>query len=279
MTPQNSQGDKVDKFSPVIKWSGSKRSQAGFIIQKFPTSYNRYFEPFIGGGAILYAASPKRAIAGDICEPLIMLWEVIQNYPSDLIESYSRDWNRLQSEGHEVYYEVRDRFNNNQNPFDLYFLSRTCVNGLIRFNNKGEFNNSLHHTRPGIHPDRASTIIKGWSLKLSDVKFRHGDYRKTTVDASAGDLIYLDPPYFNNKDRYYGTIAFDKFLEYLEMLNSKGIKYILSYDGQRGEVEYEHPLPESAYKRKFLVKSGNSPFRKVIDKKQEMVEEALYINW
>ncbi len=265
--------------SPVIKWTGSKRSQAHYIINLFPNQFGRYYEPFIGGGAVLYAADTRNAIAGDICEPLVELWKLIQASPELLIADYYKNWLRLQDEGHLVFYEIRERFNINQKPSDLYFISRTCVNGLIRFNSKGEFNNSLHHTRPGIHPKRAEIIIFDWSKRLADVEFRVGDYRETTKDFQAGDLIYLDPPYFHTKGRFFGTIEFEEFLEYLKALNQKRIKFVLSYDGRRGEKTYSVPMPKSLYKRRYLISSGNSPFKKVIDKTAEMVEEALYLNW
>ena len=66
-------------FSPVIKWSGSKRSQASEILKHVPERYNVYYEPFVGGGAILYALKPVKAVCGDICEPLIQLWNSIKN--------------------------------------------------------------------------------------------------------------------------------------------------------------------------------------------------------
>lgn len=125
-------------FAPVIKWSGSKRHQANSILQHFPEEFKSYYEPFVGSGAILYAARPEHAIAGDVCEPLIDLWKVIQKEPDALISHYDYHWHLLQEKGHTIFYEVRDRFNKEQNPCDFFFLSRTCVNGLIRFNKKGE---------------------------------------------------------------------------------------------------------------------------------------------
>lgn len=266
-------------FAPVIKWSGSKRHQANSILQQFPEEFKSYYEPFVGSGAILYAASPEHAIAGDVCEPLIDLWKVIQKEPDALISHYDYHWHLLQEKGHTIFYEVRDRFNKEQNPCDFFFLSRTCVNGLIRFNKKGEFNNSLHHTRKGINPTSADKIIHQWSRRLAHVEFKVGDYRETTAEATAGDLIYLDPPYFHTRGRYYGTIDYEEFIDYLTMLNEKGIKYILSYDGSRGKKTYKAPLPENLYSRKYLVTSGNSPFKKVMDNQTELVKEALYINW
>ena len=266
-------------FNPVIKWSGSKRSQAAKIVSYFPESYNTYYEPFIGGGSMLYAVSPEKAVCGDICEPLIELWNMIKDNPEELAEEYSKRWKRLQSEGYEVYYEIRDEFNKNHKAEDLLFLSRTCVNGLIRFNANGEFNNSLHHTRPGIAPERLEKIIKDWSQHIQNADFLAKDYVETTKTAQKGDLVYLDPPYFHTNGRYYGTIDFDVFLEYLEDLNRREIKYILSFDGKRGDDDFTVSLPSELYKRHKMIPSGNSSFKKLMDKEKLQVLESLYLNW
>lgn len=266
-------------FNPVIKWSGSKRSQAVQIKSFFPEEFDTYYEPFVGGGSMLYAVYPEKAICGDICEPLIQLWNEIKNNPGALSEAYRTRWTRLQTEGHTAYYDIRDEFNKNHSPEDLLFLSRTCVNGLIRFNTNGEFNNSLHHTRPGIHPDRLKKIVLDWAEHIQGSCFLAADYRETTETATNKDLIYLDPPYFHTKGRYYGTINFDEFLEYLETLNSKGIKYVLSFDGTRGEDSFTVDLPKELYKRHEMIPSGNSSFKKVMDKQNLQVFESLYLNW
>jgi DNA adenine methylase len=233
-------------FQPVIKWSGSKRTQE---------------------------------VAGDVCKPLINLWNLIMDNPEVLIKSYRESWKRLQKEGYQVYYEIRDSFNKEEKPEDLFFLSRTCVNGLIRFNKNGKFNNSLHHTRKGIHPDRAEKVILDWSNKIKKVSFIHGNYRKTTKTATSEDFIYLDPPYFNTKGRYFGTIDYEEFLEFLEDLNKRKIKFVLSYDGMRGNKIYLKDLPKPLYKRHVLLDSGNSSFRKVMDKTCESVKESVYLNF
>ncbi len=266
-------------FKPVIKWSGSKRSQSAKIKEYLPEKFNRYYEPFIGGGSMLYAITPDNAVCGDICVPLIDLWNEIKNNPAELSKAYRLRWTRLQTEGYQAYYDIRDDFNKNRSPEDLLFLSRTCVNGLIRFNTNGEFNNSLHHTRPGISPDSLEKIILDWSKHIQGSEFIAADYTITTKTAKAGDLIYLDPPYFHTKGRYYGTINFDSFLTYLEHLNSKGIKYMLSFDGIRGEDNFTVELPKELYKRHELIPSGNSSFKKVMDKESIQVLESLYLNW
>ena len=218
-------------------------------------------------------------VCGDICNPLIELWILIQKDPNKLIISYKKNWMRLQKEGFKVYYEIRDRFNKNQNPDDLFFLSRTCVNGLIRFNKEGKFNNSLHHTRKGIHPERAEKIILDWSKAIQSVIFIKADYRETTKKATSKDFVYLDPPYFNTKGRYFGTINYDEFISYLDDLNKRNVKYILSYDGMRGNRSYLKDLPKRLFKRHILLESGNSSFKKVMDKKCEVVKESVYLNF
>ena len=264
---------------PVIKWSGSKRSQSSKIKSYLPTSFGTYYEPFVGGGSILYTVCPTRSICGDICQPLIKLWKEIRDNPQELAESYKLRWNELQNEGYLFYYAVRDKFNKDRSPYDLLFLSRTCVNGLIRFNDKGEFNNSFHHSRSGINPNTLKEIIFDWSSKIQGVEFLAEDYVSTTSSAKSNDVIYLDPPYFHTKGRYFGTICFEKFLDYLENLNSRGIKFLLSFDGRRGDEDYTVKLPMELYKRHEYILSGNSTFKKVIDKECKPVLESLYLNY
>ena len=263
----------------LIKWSGSKRSQAREIIPYFPAEFNVYYEPFLGGGSILGFFNPKKAVAGDVDKPLIQLWKLIQDNPNSVIQEYKKNWNNLQTKGYRFFYEIRDRFNQERSPHHLLFLSRTCVNGLIRYNQKGEFNNSLHHTRKGINPETLGKIILDWSVQIKGHKFRETSYEITTKSAKAGDFIYLDPPYFNTKGRYQSSINYDDFLNYLRDLNKRKIKFALSYDGTRGEKSYIVEIPKDLYKRHVMMHSGNSTFNKIQNKKIEKVHESLYLNF
>lgn len=266
-------------MQPVIKWSGSKRSQAETIFSYFPASFDTYYEPFVGGGSILYMVNPNRGICGDICSPLIELWKEIRDNPAALADGYAERWERLQKEGYTVYYDIRDEYNRNKSPYDLLFLSRTCVNGLIRFNDKGEFNNSLHYSRKGINPETLRFIIHEWSARIQKTDFFADDYVFSTTSAKEGDVIYLDPPYLHTKGRYFGNIDYDRFWAFLENLNQRGVKYLLSFDGMRGNEDYTVNLPKELYKRHVLLQSGNSTFKKVIDKETEKVLESLYLNY
>jgi DNA adenine methylase len=150
---------------------------------------------------------------------------------------------------------------------------------LIRYNKKGEFNNSLHHTRKGIQPERLERIIEQWTDTIKNHDFQNLSYEIATREAKKGDFVYLDPPYFNNGSRYFGGIDYEKFINYLKSLNKRNIRYALSYDGSRGDKSYVVNLPKELYKKHVMLHSGNSTFGKVQNGKVEKVYESLYLNY
>lgn len=277
----------------LIKWTGSKRSQAARIISLMPERRGRYFEPFLGGGAVLHLAAGHGAVAGDIYEPLIELWRMIQKRPGAVIRDYQEQWTALNRELDEIraagvrgvrglpqyYYSARDRFNRERNPLDLNFLTRTCVNGIIRFNSDGEFNNSFHLSRRGMTPDKFRRVVHLWSRAIQEVAFVCGDYRETLDSVRSCDFVYLDPPYAASRQRYIQNLNLDEFFETLERLNRKGVKWALSFDGRRGRKDYVHAVPKSLYKERFSLPNGNSPVGKVLNGPVERVHESLYINY
>jgi len=269
---------KAKTIPSLIKWTGSKRSQALTIASYIP-EYKRYIEPFLGGGALLYIAAVPGSIASDIYEPLINLWKIIRDDPNEVICNYTEQWQFLQKNLPSYFYDVRDRFNREHDPFDLNFLMRTCVNGIVRFNSQGEFNNSFHLSRPGMAPKLFSSNVKKWHNKIQEVEFICQDYLKTISEAQTGDFLYLDPPYAGNKQRYTEDLNIEKFFNSLEDLNSNQIKWALSFDGNRGDKDLIKPLPENIYKRHILIKSGHSAVEKVLNGPLEVVQESLYLNF
>jgi DNA adenine methylase len=266
-------------IEPVIKWSGSKRSVAPFLARLLPDA-QRYFEPFVGGGAMLPFRPCRQAVAGDVITELIALWQAIRDTPELTADEYEARWNRLQAEGHTAYYAIRDSFNTTRNPHDLLFLTRTCVNGLVRFNSAGEFNNSLHHTRPGIAPARLREVIRQWSSLLQGVDFVAADYRETLASVRAGDLVFLDPPYGGTKGRYMPQpFDLDEFHAELERLNEIGAKWILTFDGIAGQRSYATDIPPSLYKQRITIPTGNSPFTKLMRTGIDAVVESVYLNF
>lgn len=276
----------------LIKWTGSKRSQANRIAQLIP-EYKRYIEPFLGGGSLLFLAAVPNSTASDIYQPLIKLWKLIQASPEMVIKDYENKWIELNKELNsidlnniekgkkvpETFYKIRNRFNESKNPLDLNFIMRTCVNGIVRFNNKGEFNNSFHLTRNGMVPERFRKIVFQWHEVIKDVIFECQDYRKTLEIAEEGDFIYLDPPYAGNNQRYSDEIDYNDFFSELEKLNLKNVNWALSFDGRRGSERIINTIPKELFKNHILISNGNSAVNMVLNSNIERVEESLYMNY
>jgi len=276
----------------LIKWTGSKRSQANTIAKLSPP-YRRYIEPFLGGGAVLYLLGHPGAIANDIYTPLIELWRLVRDDPETLIYAYTNEWIRLNNELDgidvssikrgsgipKVFYEIRDRFNKSPNALDLNFLMRTCVNGIVRFNDKGHFNNSFHLSRRGMKPERFRDVVYAWHPILQNVELTNKDYKSILEQARERDFVYLDPPYAGTKQRYTRLIDPDELFNELEKLNSRNVSWALSYDGKRGHTDMTYEVPSELYKRRIYLHSGNSSVKKVLNGPVERVEEALYLNY
>lgn len=272
------------KFEPVIKWSGSKRSQSESIISHFPKVIDTYYEPFIGGASVLRQLlhsdiKVKKYICSDINEDLINLWNYIRETPVVLAYMYEEMWNELNKDNDlerkkQYYYDVRARFNQSRSPIDFLFISRTTTNGLIRYNQKGEFNNSFHITRNGIKPDTLMKIMLGWAelLNKHHVQFVHMSYEN--IKTNTNDYIYLDPPYANTKGMYYGTIDYTILWDWLRQ---QGCKYSLSFDGTCGVEDRTYAVPDDLYNEHLYIYSGCSGFKRLKEQTTEYVSESLYI--
>lgn len=280
------------KFQPVIKWSGSKRSQCDEILGYFPLEIDTYYEPFCGGCSLLMGLINsdilvKRYVCSDINGDLISLWNKIKESPDKVYDYYVSLWSELNKDDNidrkrSFFEEQRKIYNETHDPFVFFFIMRTTTNGMPRYNRKGEFNNGFHITRDGIKPEILKPVLYEWSNKLNrrNVEFVHRSYEGIIDSVKESDFVYMDPPYFNTKGMYFGGIDFGLFFGFLETLSERNIKFALSFDGKSGEVDNTYSLPESCYKRHLYIKSGNSSFKRTIGKdKNAMVYESLYLNY
>lgn len=268
-----------EQLEPVIKWSGSKRAIAAALGKLFVPA-ERFYDPFVGSGALLPFGKGRRIVAGDIIPELIALWQLIQKDPDHVASAYASRWQRRQKEGHAAFYAIRDSFNTTRDPLDLLFLTRTCVNGLVRFNSAGEFNNSLHHTRPGIAPSRLRKVILLWHRIIQRVTFTAADYRETLASVQRGDVVFLDPPYAWNRGRYRPqTFNVDAFFGELDRLNRIGAKWVLTFDGRAGNRIYEGGVPADLYRHRLAVATGNSPFTRLMGMALDAVTESVYLSF
>ena len=162
---------------------------------------------------------------------------------------------------------------------DLLFLSRTCVNGIIRFNNEGKFNNSIHLSRRGMLPSRFGQIVQQWAQMIQNADFKTCDYQNILDFVKEGDFVYMDPPYANSHNRYINNLEIGRFMKFLHSLNSRNVKWALSFDGMRGRQDLSYDIPRDLYVYKTLLPSGNSAVQKVLNASVEPVRESLYLNY
>lgn len=209
--------------TPLIKWTGSKRKLAETITSHFPPNIETYYEPFLGGGSVFFhllktSHNVKRYRLSDSNNCLIGIFKIVQNNPNELINYYKDNWTKLQKDSDYFYY-VRNTYNKNKDPLSLYFLTRTCYNGAIRYNKKGDFNVALHFGRPGICPSKIKEIILFYSklMEGKDIEFSCNSFENISPSNSR-DVVYNDPPYTNSKALYFGNISLESLLSWMDNL-------------------------------------------------------------
>jgi len=274
----------------IVQYQGSKRKLAPQILPFFPIRFNRLIEPFSGMAAITLAVASERRtnqfIINDLNLPLLRLLETSVNNPNQLITDYTNIWNeqftfKAGSEAH--YYHIRERFNNGEDEpaMMLYILAR-CVKGAVRYGANGNFNQSPDKRRNGTNPDTLRKNVLGVSHLLKNrCKFFSCDYREILEIAKVGDIIYMDPPYqgvcTGRDSRYYSGISFNDFVEALDRLNSRGIDFIISYDGVCGDKEYGSVLPKYLDLKQIYLDAGLST-QSLFNGEKRLTKESLYIS-
>lgn len=282
---------------PLIKWTGSKRHQAKEILQHFPIKIDTYYEPFCGGASVFAALieTPEikvnKFVLSDKNTDLIKLYQLVKYSPDLVISFYKQFWIRLNKECDTLeqqqacFYNMRERYNQSNNLDEralcLLCLSRTCFNGLIRYNPKGCFNTSFHIGRPGINPSDLEVIILKWHKAFTtyDVQIKNASYEEVIKDAKLGDFIYMDPPYMNTSSMYFAeSLDFDAYFSFLTY-KLKDIDLCVSFDGKTGEDDRTAKLNDEYkfYNEHIYVKSGKSSFKRLNRKNSNIVADSLYI--
>ena len=186
---------------PFIKWAGGKQRQAKRIVElagKRPI--NRYFEPFLGAASVYFSLRPNPAVLGDSNTELIRMYEVVKNQPDQL---FDRLCEHASAHSIDHYYEARNEFNNGQVGIEkaaaFIYLNRAGFNGVYRVNRNGQYNVPFGGADRKIGLPTLDSIIRiSRSLEHADLK--SGDYQETASDATAGDLVYFDPPYAEQRN-------------------------------------------------------------------------------
>lgn len=271
------------KFDPVIKWSGSKRALSDEIIKYIPNDIDTYYEPFCGSCSVgfqlmLNNRNIKKYVFSDMNEDLISFLNHVKNDYVKIYNEYTIRYNNLISfdevrDKRDYYNKVRDNYNKTKNIYDFVFLSRTCANGLIRYNKKGEFNASFHLTRNGITPDKYLKVLKEWNyvLNKNNVEFIKQSYE--CINPSEKDYVFLDPPYINTKGMYFGGINIE---DYFKFLNNIKCDYCFTFDGKTNLKDRTYNVPKECYDNHVYLEGKISGFMK-LHRESEYVKESLYI--
>ena len=178
---------------PILKWAGGKTQMLGDLIPKVPTSYGRYIEPFLGGGAMFFALQPENAVIADSNPELINMYRQVADHVDDVI-NYLKKYENTS----EMFYAVRSlewtALSKAEAAARTIFLNKTCFNGLYRVNKQGQFNVPFgKYKNPKICDEDG---LRAASEVLKKAEILCGDYLLVLEHyAQPGDFVFLDPPY------------------------------------------------------------------------------------
>jgi len=222
---------------PFVKWAGGKNQLIYQYSAFFPPRYNRYIEPFVGGGAVFFYLRPQKAILSDLNRDLINCYEIIKKGVNNLISILGKYQFRHSKN---FYCEVRNDYNAQilnkiERAAAFIYLNKTGFNGLYRVNSKGEFNVPFGgYKNPSIFDKNNLFAV---SKLLKNVELCTMSFERVLDHAKAGDFIYLDPPYYPlNKTSKFTSYTKDAFLEeeqeklaeVFRQLDKRGCKVMLS---------------------------------------------------
>lgn len=195
------------KGKPFVKWAGGKRQIIDKLKKYVPDVFNTYYEPFVGGGALLFELSPKDAVINDCNEELVNVFKCIQDETKFF--KMCNELNRHErNHSKEYYYEIRNKDRNKVkfNKMSDYkraartvYLNKACFNGLYRVNSKNEFNVPFNGKIKVNTYDGLNLGIIHSYLNFNNVKLLSMDFEDSVENAKKGDFVYFDPPYDSDK--------------------------------------------------------------------------------
>lgn len=191
--------------APFVKWAGGKRQLLSQIKERMPRNYNNYYEPFVGGGAVVFELLPVNALINDINKALINAYKQICNAPEEFLKTVNRFDKELIEQrtdtlGKEYYYSLREHYNDKlmKAEYDVelaalfVFINKHCFNGLYRVNGKGLFNVPYNNSR---RTSVDENVIMEVSKYLQNVTILDGDFETACKNAKRGDFVFIDSPY------------------------------------------------------------------------------------
>ena len=263
------------KMHPFVKWAGGKKQLLDKLYNRTPNSFGTYYEPFIGGGAMLFDLRPEKAVVSDVNEQLINTYLQIQKDARTVI----RYVNEL-DEGpcdKDYYFAMRDKYNEKIASHQLdaecaalmIWINKHCFNGLYRVNKKGLFNVPYNNKQLGKSIEEANIMSIGYYLENNKIEIKCQDFEETCEGVKKGDFVYFDSPYLPVSDtaRFtdYTKDGFtmddhERLAKLYKRLDALGAKVMLSnhdvdlvyelYDGYKIEqVDVKSAINSDASKR------------------------------
>lgn len=231
-------------MSPVVKWAGGKRQILEKLKANLPEKFNNYFEPFIGGGALLFDLAPKNATINDVNQELLAIYTCLKDDELYILMLEELDKHE-KNHSEEYYYQVREW---DRDPrFELeplwkraaraIYLNKSCFNGLYRVNAKGYFNVPSAKKEHVVTYSKANMEEIHEYFKDDNVTILSGDFVEATRNAHEGDFVYFDPPYdsWEDKESFTAYSKFDfnkddqrRLADCFKDLTNRGVKCMLS---------------------------------------------------
>lgn len=199
---QQQQQQQAQRFYPFVKWAGGKTQLLSQIDRYLPATFERYFEPFLGGGAVFFhllsSRGPFEAHLSDVNSDLITAYGAVKERVEDLIAALRRHEARFVQERDHYYYELREAAtpaNMVERAARFIMLNKTCFNGLYRVNKSGRFNVPAgRYENPRICDEQALRQAK-MALSVCRARLSGRHFGEALDRAREGDLVYMDPPY------------------------------------------------------------------------------------
>lgn len=231
------------KGKPFVKWAGGKRQIIDKLKRYVPDEFDTYYEPFIGGGALLFELSPRRAVINDSNEELMNVYSVLCD--EEKFKKMCSVLNHYEKEHcKEFYYDIRNK-DRNKNAYKrlsdytraarTIYLNKACFNGLYRVNSKNEFNVPFGKKERVNTYDGGNLITVSNYLTMNDVEILSVDFEQSVKNAKKGDFIYFDPPYDSETSTFnsYTEDGFGKdeqirLAKVFKELDSRGCYVMLS---------------------------------------------------
>lgn len=230
------------RIKPFTKWTGGKRQLLPELIELMPKNYNRYFEPFVGGGALFFEVLPNCATINDLNSDLILAYKEIRDNVDELIDILEF---HKENNSKEYYLDLRsvdrdgriNNMNNTEKAARLLYMLRVNFNGLYRVNSKNQFNVPYGRYKNPKIVDKPLLYEISKYLKENNISIMNTDFEASLVNVKSGDFVYFDPPYApisatSSFTAYtqdgFGSLEQERLRNVFCELTNKGVKVMLS---------------------------------------------------